>query len=170
MKTIAFTGYRPNKLPFSETKNTNQYIIFRTKLAEIVDYFIRQNYTHFISGIASVFDTWAAEDVIAAKRTNPIVKLECAIPFPEQAEKWSFSDKARREEIITQSDIQTLICKQYSRECYFLRNQYMVKQADLIVCCYDGKSGGTAQTIRLAKQKGIKIIQIDPNTASVFYG
>ena len=38
----------------------------------------------------------------------------------------------------------------------------MVDGADAIVCCYDGKTGGTAYTIDYAKRQGKVIIQINP--------
>ena len=53
------------------------------------------------------------------------------------------------------------------RIVFFVRNKYMVDKADIIVCCFDGQSGGTAQTVNYALEKDKIIIQINPNDASV---
>lgn len=43
----------------------------------------------------------------------------------------------------------------------------MVDKSDVIVCCFDGQSGGTAKTVAYAKKKDKIIIQINPNDAVV---
>lgn len=167
MGTVAFTGYRPNKLPFVEDTNDSQYIAFRNSLKRVIERLIELGYTDFISGVAVGFDTWAAEEVIANKRNNKTVSLECAIPCPGQDKKWSLADKFRRKRILWKADLKTETSKYYHSNCYFVRNEYMVDKADVVVCCYDGQSGGTARTVSYAKKKDKIIIQIDPNDAKV---
>ena len=43
------------------------------------------------------------------------------------------------------------------------RNEYMVKHSSVLIACYNGKPSGTANTIRFAKEKGIKLKIIDIN-------
>ena len=38
----------------------------------------------------------------------------------------------------------------------------MVDNSEVVVCCYDGKSGGTAYTVDYAKKKAKTVIQINP--------
>jgi len=40
---------------------------------------------------------------------------------------------------------------------YRLRNTYMVDNSSHIICYWDGKKGGSAQTIRMAKEKGLTV-------------
>lgn len=167
MSTVAFTGYRPNKLPFVEDKNDPQYVAFRDALRNVIVRLIERGYTDFISGVAIGFDTWAAEEVIACKKNNKSVSLECAIPCPGQDKKWSLEDKFRRKKILWKADRKTVTSDHYHSSCYFVRNEYMVDKADVVVCCYDGQSGGTARTVKYAKEKDKIIIQIDPNNAEV---
>lgn len=167
MDTVAFTGYRLKKLPFAEDEKDPNYMAFQAKLTEVIGSLIEKGYTKFISGLAVGFDTWAAEAVLLNKEKDPHVTLECAIPFSGQAEKWSPEEQARRANIIKHADSATTVCKHYSKECFFLRNAYMVDKADIVVCCYDGKKGGTAQTVAYAKRKNKTVLQIDPNYASV---
>ncbi len=165
--TVAFTGYRLEKMPFPDDENNAQYVMFQNKLTAVVSRLIERGYTDFISGVATGFDTWAAEVVISAKKNNKDIKLECAIPFPEQDSKWSHADKVRRMKILKKADLATTVCEHYYKGCFFVRNEYMVDKAEVVVCCYDGQSGGTAQTVGYAKKKDKIIIQINPNDASV---
>ncbi|MFA5401743.1 MAG: hypothetical protein WC359_14930 [Dehalococcoidia bacterium] len=41
-----------------------------------------------------------------------------------------------------------------------LRNQYMVDSADLVIACWDGSSGGTANCVKYAEKAGIPWINI----------
>lgn len=167
MNTVAFTGYRPEKLPFAEDCSNAKYKEFRETLTQVVDDLIGRGYTEYISGMAVGFDTWAAETVLEAKKNNSKVKLECAIPFPEQDRTWPSESKIRRENIIKRADLATIVCEHYHKGCFFVRNEYMVDKSDVVVCCYDGQKGGTAQTVKYALQADKIVIQINPNNASI---
>jgi len=43
----------------------------------------------------------------------------------------------------------------------------MVDKADVVVCAYDGQSGGTAYTVNYALKQNKIVIQINPSTAQV---
>ena len=100
MSRVAFTGYRPEKLPFIESSDDEEYLRFRRTLRNVIRRLCECGYTEFVSGMALGFDTWVAEDVLSLKADFPAIKLLCAIPFPEQAAKWSRADRLRRERII----------------------------------------------------------------------
>ncbi len=125
MKTVAFTGYRLEKMPFAEDITNAQYTAFRAKLREVIDRLIENGYVHYISGVAVGFDTWAAEEVLAIKNCNQTIHLECAIPFPEQDRKWQREDRERRKAILKNSDLNTEVCSHYHKNCFFIRNEYM---------------------------------------------
>ena len=166
MGTVAFTGYRPNKMPFKEDKYNKQYIRFRELQFKVISRLTERGYTHFISGVAIGFDTWAAEDVLELQSKEKI-SLECAIPCPYQEQKWSFADKKRYTKILREASKTTLVCRIHSDDCYFLRNKYMVDNADVIVCAYDGRPGGTAHTVSYALNQNKIVIQINPTTLQV---
>lgn len=54
MCTVAFTGYRPGKMPFVEDKKDEKYIHFREQELKVIKRLIERGYTHFISGAANV--------------------------------------------------------------------------------------------------------------------
>ena len=167
MGTVCFTGYRPEKLPFGESADDGLYLRFRETLYKVIKRLAERGYTDFISGVAMGFDTWSAEDVLSMKESFPEITLECAVPFPGQAAKWNMEDKIRRERIIENSDRVTITSPTYSKSCFFTRNRYMVDRSSVVVCCFDGKSGGTAYTVEYAKKKGKTVIQINPSTLVV---
>ena len=82
---VAFTGYRPEKMPFVESKKDEAYLKFRKRQLQVIERLIERGCTHFISGVAMGFDTWVAEDILVLQKNNSSLELECAIPFPGQA-------------------------------------------------------------------------------------
>ena len=42
------------------------------------------------------------------------------------------------------------------------RNKYMIDNSSLVIALYNGKVGGTKQTIEHAKQQGPEVIVIEP--------
>lgn len=167
MLTVAFTGYRPDKMPFEENENDSAYLAFRASLSAVILRLLERGATHFISGLAMGFDTWAAEEVLREKAKNPSVTLECAIPFPRQADSWQRDYQKRRERILKAADETATLRMEYTKDCFFVRNRYMVDKADVVVCAYDGQSGGTAYTVNYALEKKKIVIRIDPKTARV---
>lgn len=162
MAKVAFTGYRPEKLPFRENESDNAYLRFRKTLYRIIFRLAELGYNEFISGVAMGFDTWVAEDVLRLKSEGIAATLECAVPFPGQAEKWREADRVRRERILASADNIVTLSPEYTKSAFFLRNRYMVDASDAVVCCFDGKTGGTAYTVEYARRQGKIIIQINP--------
>ena len=112
---VAFTGYRPEKMPFVESKKDEAYLKFRKRQLQVIERLIERGCTHFISGVAMGFDTWVAEDILVLQKNNSSLELECAIPFHGQADRWSTSDQKRRYKILTHARrIYLLTCSRLS--------------------------------------------------------
>ena len=114
---VAFTGYRPEKMPFVESKKDEAYLKFRKRQLQVIERLIERGCTHFISGVAMGFDTWVAEDILVLQKNNSSLELECAIPFPGQADRWSTSDQKRRYKILTHATSSVIVCEHYSSNC-----------------------------------------------------
>lgn len=164
---VAFTGYRPEKMPFAESETDANYLLFRNREMQVIERLVERGCTHFISGMAMGFDTWVAEDVLQLKKRNKALTLECAIPFPDQAKGWKKESQKRRADIIAKSDVQTLVSEFFTRGCFHARNRYMVDRADVVVCAYSGQKGGTAYTVDYALKQDKIVVQIDPTTTVV---
>lgn len=161
---VAFTGYRPEKMPFQESRKDKQYLAFRAVLSRVISRLAALGGNYFISGVARGFDTWVAEEILELRKKNRHIRLECAIPFPGQADSWEKADRKQRYKILTATDESVIVSERYSRECFFIRNRYMVDKADVVVCAFNGKSKGTAYTVDYALKRHKIVIQIDPET------
>lgn len=107
---------------------------------------IQSGYTHFISGFAAGVDLIFARIVTDLKSKYPIA-LEAAIPYPGRMN----TPNEVFQSLLKECDIVKVHTGQYSKNCYMVRNRYMVDCSALVIAVHDGrKSGGTAATIRYA--------------------
>ena len=80
MKSCAFTGHRPQNLPFGFREDDERCIALKETLKkQITSLITDENVTHFISGMALGVDMYAAEIVLELKKTYPDITLESAI-------------------------------------------------------------------------------------------
>lgn len=162
VKVCSFTGHRPEKIDMPEESDEN-CIELKMKLCEEIFFAVKNGYTHFISGMARGVDIWAAEAVLEiALRTNLPLKLYAAVPCPTQAEKWLEWEKERYSEILRLCEGVFLVSKKYTPNCMKKRNEFLVDHADCLIAVYDGQSGGTENTVAMAKklEKNIRFISL----------
>lgn len=149
-KTIAFSGYRTEKLP----ENVDP---IRIQLKKEVNKCIEDGYDTFLCGMAEGFDLMSAEIVLDLKKSYSI-KLICVIPFDdgrEHGEKYS--------NIANNADEKVVLSNQFSYDTYYKRNEYMVDNCDKLICYYDGRYGGTEYTVDYANKKGIPVVNLWDN-------
>ena len=161
VKACSFTGYRPDKFEFDFSENSAEYRDFENKLVEAVFKINEEGYTDFYCGMAHGFDIVAGEAVELLKKAHPdTVRLIAVVPFTKQASAWSEEWKKRYSLLLSHADRVVYISRDYSKDCYHRRNRYMVDNSDTVITFFDGKSGGTAATLRYAKTKQKRIINI----------
>lgn len=148
-----FTGHRPNKLDYSENE-------IKPLLETAIDNAISDGYVTFITGMAEGVDIWAAEIVLEKKKENKDLHLICAVPHPGFEKRRSQYEKERYEYIIKNADYVTTISDNYYRACYQKRNIWMVDRSSRVISVYNGKSGGTQNTINYAIKRGIEVIKL----------
>ena len=153
MKSCAFTGHRPQNLPFGFREDDERCTALKETLKkQIISLITDENVTHFISGMALGGDMYAAES---------------AIPCETQAAKWNAAMRERYYGIAAQCDKETLLQTHYTPDCMDKRNRYMVDHADYIIAVWDGKPSGTGKTVMYAQSKGKVIIKVYPATLTV---
>ena len=165
--TCCFTGYRLQKLPFGANEEDERCVRLKTLLRETIEKAIKEGYTHFLSGMATGVDTFAAEIVLSLKEKYPGITLEAAIPCETQADKWHKKYKDRYRGLLSRCDRQTVLQKEYSADCMMNRNKYMVDRSDAVIAVWDGKPGGTGITVRYAEGRHKRIVMIDPVTFEI---
>ena len=167
-KKCAFTGHRPQSLPFGFNKTDERCVALKRILREnIIELIENEDVTHFISGMAIGVDMYAAEIVLGLKASYPGITLESAIPWESQAAKWTEEQRDRYFDIAAECDKETLLQTQYTPDCMHKRNRYMVDQADYIIAVWDGISSGTGKTVQYAQRQGKPIKAINPKTLMV---
>ena len=163
-RSCCFTGYRPEKLAWRFDEEDKRAILLKEKIFTIVEALFKAGLTHFICGMARGADTYFAEAVLLLREEFKEVTLEAAIPFQNQAARWKESEQNRYFRILSQCDFEVVLQESYTADCMRNRNEYMVDNAAVILAVYDGRFGGTMQTVNYAKKSGLELIQITPPT------
>lgn len=168
MKTCAFTGHRPQNLPFGLNEEDERCTKLKKTLREqTIRVIENEGVTHFITGMAIGVDMYAAEIVLGLKAAYPGVTLECAIPYENQAEKWQEPLRDRYFEIAAGCDRETMLQKHYTKDCMGRRDRYMIDRADILIAVWDGSHGATGRTVGYALRQGKTVVVIDPKTSGV---
>ena len=168
MRKCAFTGHRPQKLPFGSNESDERCITLKHCLHDLIlRLIIERNVRHFISGMAIGTDMYAAEIILDLKKDYPDLILEAAIPCLSQDEKWTADQRKRYADLLSKCDKQTLIQKDYTDDCMMKRNYYMVDEADYLIAVWDGRPSGTGKTVNYAIKRYKPILAIDPKTMNV---
>lgn len=160
------TGHRPQKFPFAYGGRGREYSAYLQELKNKIEAAVTERgVTRFISGMALGVDLDFAEIVLEFRKTKyPQITLECAIPCPNQTEKWQVGEKLRYEKIKEQADCVTVVSEYYTPECMLKRNRYMLDKSNLVIAVFNGiEKGGTWYTIRYARAKGVPVSVINLN-------
>jgi uncharacterized phage-like protein YoqJ len=137
------------------------------KLRAIIERFIlKRGVTTFISGMALGVDMWSAQIILQLKEKYPNIKLVCAIPCAEQYKIWNEDDQIIYHEILEQSDEVYYVSEDaYTAWCMHKRDEWMVDNSNFVIAVFDGvEDGGTWHTVKYAKKRQRKIIQLHPKT------
>lgn len=164
MKSIiaCFTGHRPFGLPWGYDEPKESCLRFKKDLFVILRNEIKNGIETFLTGMAEGFDMIAAETIIELKKDFPNVKLIAVVPCKDQEKHWKPSQQERYWKIIGQCDEKTILAKHPSRRCFNERNLYMVKHSSVCIACWNGKPSGTGNTVKFAKENGLKVRVINP--------
>ena len=150
---VCFTGHRPEKLNISERKVKE---LLKTAIIDAIN----DGYITFISGMARGIDIWSAEIVLELKKKFPEIHLICAIPYDGFEKRWDTADQERYNYILERADYIKYVCEHYSRQCFQIRNVFMVNHSNRVISAYNGAKGGTKNTIDYATRQGKEIINI----------
>ncbi|MBR6353601.1 MAG: DUF1273 family protein [Oscillospiraceae bacterium] len=160
-KTCCFTGHRPMKLPWGMNEKDPRCLALKLELAARLEALAALGYRSFLCGMALGCDMYFAEAVLALRDRWPDVRLEAAIPFGDQPGRWNEEQRRRYNRLIDAADKLTVLQVHYTSDCMQRRNRYMVDRSSLLLACYDGRPGGTMQTILYAERSGVRVMIIE---------
>lgn len=166
-KSAAFTGYRVSKLPFEPTEENVGKL--KENLKAAVRSLYEKGFRFFYSGMCNGVDIWAALAVLDVKKELSDIELICAVPFEGHADKLKGQELEEYNGILSKAYKAVVLrgrvtYKELAR-AFNERNKYMVDNSDALIAVCNGEKmtpGGTANTVKMAKKKGIEIIFIDP--------
>ena len=157
----AFTGHRPERLPWGGNEDDARCRALKTLLRRAVQTAYDRGFRTFLCGMARGCDQYFAEAVLAAKADGaPQARLCALVPCPSQPDGWDAASLARYWALLAACDQVEVLEASYSPGCMLRRNREMVRRAQLLISVYDGASGGTASTVRLAEQRGIEVLPL----------
>ena len=149
-KTGSFTGHRPERLRFPESKVIPW---LEREIRQAID----EGYTTFISGMQRGVDLWAAEIVIKIRNEGVDIRLIAASAFRGMESQWDHAWKKRYKSVFKDADETVFVSDTPGRAAFFKRNHYMVDRSSLLIAVYSGGGGGTKETIRYAEEKDIEV-------------
>lgn len=155
MQACCFSGHRPEKFHLSGAG----WDAFAHSLETAVRGAVKDGYRLFVSGMSRGFDLWAAETVLRLREELPI-QLLCAVPFDGQADGWEDDWKALYTKVLLQADLVQSLSHEYTPDCFFVRNRFMVEGCGRLICWYDGRPGGTKFTVHCAKRRGLELVNL----------
>ena len=165
-----FTGYRPAKFPFRLSQGDSEYVKFENALVQGILGLISMGCDTFYTGMAMGFDIIAAEAVLLLKNANTgyNIKLVCVVPFRGQGECFNDYWQGKYNNILNRADEIITLSESYHTGCYQVRNKYMVDNCDYVLTWFDGKSGGTRNTLNYAASKQRQILNVYDDTCENF--
>lgn len=149
-----FTGHRPEKLKIPEE-------ILSTLLETEIQREIEKGFTTFISGMARGVDIIAAEIILKLKKQNSRLKLICALPYPDFGLSWNDKWLRRYKNILDEADLIRCICPDFSYSAFQQRNKWMIDHSSFVIAVFNGKQGGTKNTLAYARKNNVPYVVID---------
>ena len=147
---VCFTGHRPEKLTLPEEA-------VKAGLEQQIIQAIANGYTTFITGMAKGVDLWAGK-IVADLRDNGLpIKLICAVPYPGFGKGWAPEWSSLYQKIIGKEDLVETVCSGYNKGCFMARNKWMVDHSNLVIAVFNGKKGGTKNTIDYANKQDVEV-------------
>lgn len=152
----AFSGHRPEKLPWGTQTRDPRCLALQQRLRETIEELADEGYTTFLCGMARGCDQYFF-DAVRQLRLYRSLRLVAVVPCPTQAARWPQIDREWYADALEAADEVQLLSMQYYPGCMIMRNQHMVARAQLLLTVWDGSPGGTGSTIAYALEQGVPV-------------
>lgn len=152
-----FSGYRPEKMPPNLSEDSAAFDALMQRLCRSIRRASHAGYRHFLSGMSRGFDLWAAEAVINLQMHGYPIDVWAAVAYPGMEQYWEPEWQQRYHAVLSYAAKVFPVSGKYSRECYTLRDRFLVDQSSRCICFFDGTPGGTAYTVQYARRSGLMI-------------
>lgn len=129
------------------------------KLKEIfIKLIINRDINTFLVGMAVGFDTICFKALLELKKTFKF-KLVAVIPCENQDYNYNKTQKEEYKNMLEFADEKVYTGKEYTKNCMFIRNRYLVDNSSVLVVYSRKKTGGTVYTKNYALKNCVPIIE-----------
>ena len=157
--TCAFSGYRPEKLPWGEDELDPRCVALKIQMERQLRALCREGCLRYLCGMARGTDIYFLE-ILGQLREEFPIHVKAVIPCIDQTRLWPEHQRKRYLRGLDFCDSMEVLEDGYSQGCMLRRNYYMVDHADILMTVFDGTPGGTAATVRYARARGRRILSI----------
>lgn len=163
LKTVCFSGYRPEKFTFNLLGDHEDYRTLESRIeAEIINA-VNSGYSNFMCGMAKGFDLICGGMLLKVKQASPeyaILKLIAVPPYHGHNFSGIWGEIHRL--VMHQADEIHCQVEKFSMYAYQARNRYMVDHSSRLICYYGGQTGGTHNTVMYARGKRVEVVNLFP--------
>lgn len=156
-ETCAFTGHRPEKLPWGDNDSDPRCEELRRRIAGALALAYDEGWRHFLCGMAQGCDLYFCEEVRNLKRVRDGVTLEAALPYAGHGERWNAAQRKKYMELLGGCDRIKVVTPLYAPGCMLARDRYLIDHSSLLLAAYSGAPGGTRYTIEYALKRGVEV-------------
>lgn len=172
---ICITGHRPSKLPgrYGYDIHNTAYQELGFAIQDVLQIELLKNQDmkmECISGMALGVDQLYVATADRIKHNHPIYKvlITAAIPCRGQEKKWPVPSREEYHKLLAKCDnVHYVTNGTFTPSCMEDRNRWMVDHSDTVIAVWNGKSGGTANCVRYARQQKKTIYYVDPETLRI---
>lgn len=147
-----FTGHR--------NIDESQLSPLREVLNRTLESLIARGFLVYRTGGALGFDTLAALAVLEKKEKYPSLRLHLCLPCRDQSDRWGDWSQEAYGYILQNADEVSYTTEQYRRGCMHQRNRQMVQGSQCCVAYCTTEDGGSAYTLKYAKEHGLRVINL----------
>ena len=164
---LALCGHRLENLPFP--MDSESYSMLELALWKTISKYMDSGYETFICSATQGMGIVMGEIVAAIKGSGVSgTKLNCVIPFREQARKGDDVWRLRYRYLLHDADRIIQVCDNYQRGCYQKQSRTVVDACDALLAVYDEKDKGrTAYAVQYALKHGKPVEIINPYNSIV---
>ena len=161
----AFTGHRPEKLPWGSDESSTACNKAKDMLLASIFLKIGEGCSTFFTGMAQGADLIFAEQVFKTKESYPCLKLIAVLAHKDTAAMWDEKNQKRYRCILDMADEIVITGKDNTAASVMEHNKWMVDNAGHLIALYSGADGGSRNVVDYAKKrKQRNMIIIDPLT------
>lgn len=172
MKKNLYCGFitqRPSTLKWGFDEENEDFIKLKRVLKHQIFSLVESGVENFITSLSQGVEMVSAEIVLELKESiNPNIRLVCAVPFEEQAVKWSENQRERYFSIMEMADKSMFLQEKFSQTCFANAFNWTLYYSKYMIAVFDNlqrNSTGIMYCQALKKRK--YIVSINPYTLQV---